>query len=90
MRVGGIIDWDLHNAQPGIEWLKRIRRQFEYSVWLNPVPAHYWDWMDGAYTISAINQVFPMDELTVEGLERSISKLKSRSVVGKGNKVAKR
>lgn len=90
MRVGGIIDWDLHNDRPGIEWLQRIRRHFEYSVWLNPIPANYWEWMEGAYTIRSIAQVFPMDELTVEGLERSIKRLKSRSRVGKESKVAKR
>lgn len=90
MRVGGIIDWDLHNARPGIEWLKRIRRRFEYSVWLNPIPASYWEWTEGAYTIKAIAEIFPMDELTVEGLERSIGRLKSRSTAGKGNKIARR
>jgi uncharacterized protein with von Willebrand factor type A (vWA) domain len=78
VRAGGIIDWNLYNARPGIDWLQRLRRHFEYSVWLNPVSQSYWDWMDGAYTIKAISQVFPMDELTVEGLERSIKKLKSR------------
>ncbi len=82
MQAGGIIDWDLHNDKPGIEWLRRIRQHFEYSVWLNPIPAKYWDWMDGRYTIRMIGQVFPMDELTVEGLERSVRKLKSRSKVG--------
>lgn len=82
VRVGGIIDWNLYNARAGIEWMQQLRRHFEYSVWLNPVPQSYWDWMDGAYTIRAISQVFPMDELTVEGLERSIRRLKSRQKVG--------
>jgi uncharacterized protein with von Willebrand factor type A (vWA) domain len=78
VRAGGIIDWNLYNARPGIDWLQRLRKRFEYSVWLNPIPKSYWDWMDGAYTIKAISGIFPMDELTVEGLERSIGKLKSR------------
>ena len=90
MRVGGIIDWYMHNEQPGIDWLKRIRQHFEYSVWLNPLPAKYWEWVEGAFTIRTIGQVFPMEELTVEGLERAIAKLKSRSAVGEGTKVAKR
>lgn len=84
-RVGGIIDWNLYNGRPGIEWLRRLRQHFEYSVWLNPVAKNYWDWMDGAYTIRAISQIFPMDELTVEGLERSIKKLKSRQRVAAPN-----
>jgi uncharacterized protein with von Willebrand factor type A (vWA) domain len=78
VRVGGIIDWNLYNARSGSDWLQRLRKHFEYSVWLNPIAKSYWDWMDGAYTIKAIAQIFPMDELTVEGLERSIRRLKSR------------
>ncbi|NLT21398.1 MAG: VWA domain-containing protein [Syntrophomonadaceae bacterium] len=80
-RTGGIIDWNLHNDLPGIEWLRRIRNHFEYSVWLNPIPRDYWEWMDGAFTIRKIGEIFPMDELTVDGLERSISKLRSRKAV---------
>jgi uncharacterized protein with von Willebrand factor type A (vWA) domain len=82
MRVGGVIDWDLHNDLPGIEWLKKIRRHFDYSVWLNPLPIKYWDWMDGAFSIKTIGSVFPMDELTVEGLERGIRKLKTKQITG--------
>jgi uncharacterized protein with von Willebrand factor type A (vWA) domain len=82
MRVGGVIDWDLHNDLPGIEWLKKIRKHFEYSVWLNPIPAKYWEWMDGAFSIRTISSVFPMEELTVEGLERGIRKLKTRQTTG--------
>ncbi|MGI5879099.1 MAG: vWA domain-containing protein [Syntrophomonadaceae bacterium] len=80
-RTGGIIDWNLHNDLPGIEWLRRIRNHFEYSVWLNPIPRDYWEWMDGAFTIRKIGEIFPMDELTVDGLERSINKLRSRKAV---------
>lgn len=90
MRTGGIIDWYLHNETPGIQWLQRIRQRFEYSVWLNPIPIRYWEWTEGAFTIKTIGQVFPMDELTVEGLERSIGKLKSRSGTGGRNVAAKR
>lgn len=82
MRVGGVIDWDSYNEQPGIDWLTRIRRHFEYSVWLNPISKDYWDYMDGAYTIRKIRQIFPMEELTVDGLEMGIKKLKSRQAVG--------
>lgn len=78
MRKGGIIEWGLYNDRPGIEWLKRIRQHFEYSVWLNPIPKNYWMWMDGAFTIKKISEVFPMEELTVDGLENATNKLKSR------------
>jgi len=77
-RVGGVIEWGLYNDRPGLEWLRRLRSHFEYSVWLNPIPRDYWDWTDGAWTIRAISQVFPMHELTVDGLERAILALRSR------------
>ncbi len=82
MQPGGIIEWGMNNDKPGIEWLKRIRKHFEYSVWLNPIAKRYWEWTEGAYTIAQIRQVFPMEELTVEGLESAIKKLRSRQTVG--------
>lgn len=82
LRTGGIIDWNLYNDRPGLEWLQRIRRRFEYSVWLNPIVRRYWDWTEGAFTIKKIGEIFPMDELTIEGLERVIGKLKTRQAVG--------
>ncbi len=77
---GGIIDWDLHNEEPGIAWLQRVKDRFEYSVWLNPIPASYWRWTEGAYTIKLIREVFPMYELTLNGLEQAIKCLKGRVV----------
>ncbi|NLB88057.1 MAG: VWA domain-containing protein [Syntrophomonadaceae bacterium] len=81
-RVGGIIEWELYNDKPGIDWLRRIRQRFEYSVWLNPIPKKYWEWTDGAYTIKKISEIFPMEELTVDGLDKAVKKLRSRSAVG--------
>ncbi|MGI6452974.1 MAG: vWA domain-containing protein [Syntrophomonadaceae bacterium] len=78
LRVGGIIDWDLYNDKPGIEWLQKIRRHFEYSVWLNPIPQQYWGWTDGAFTIRKVAEIFPMQELTVEGLGKAINMLLNR------------
>jgi hypothetical protein len=81
MRKGGIIEWGLYNDRPGIDWFKRIRQHFEYSVWLNPIPKNYWMWMEGAFTINKISEVFPMEELTIDGLQSAIDKLKSRQAI---------
>ena len=81
-RSGGIIDWDLYNERPGIEWLRDFRRNFEYSVWLNPMPANYWQFSDGSQSIRMVRNVFPMEPLSVDGLERAIRSLKSRQKVG--------
>jgi uncharacterized protein len=75
---GGSIDWSYTNDEPGIEWLRRIASHFDHTVWLNPIPAPYWDSVTGSYTISMVRNVFPMFELTVEGLEGAIKKLKMR------------
>lgn len=83
-RPGGVIDWDLYNHKPGIEWLTMLRRKFEYSVWLNPIPKKYWEWMDGLHTIKKISEVFPMEELTVDGLDRAIKSLKNRQATSVG------
>jgi hypothetical protein len=84
MRVGGVIDWELYNDKPGIDWLKRLRKHFEYSVWLNPITRDYWNWMEGSYTIKTIASVFPMHELTIDGLEQAIKSLRSRQPVKAG------
>jgi len=73
---GGAIDWSLHNDEAGITWLRRIAAHFNHAVWLNPIPEPFWDRVTGSYTISAIRDVFPMFELTVEGLDGAIKKLK--------------
>jgi len=76
MMVNGAIDWGMSNEEPGINWLQRLAAQFEYSVWLNPIPARYWGYTEGAYTISIIKKIIPMYELTIEGLDQAIKRLK--------------
>lgn len=79
LSVGGIIDWDRHNEEPGMTWLQRLRQHYEYSVWLNPIPAKEWQWSYGAYTIKLVSQVFPMYELTLDGLEQAVRRLRVRT-----------
>jgi len=74
--VGGAIDWSITNNEPGILWLQRIASNFEHIVWLNPIPAEYWRWTHGAYTIALIKDIIPMFELTLEGIDNAIKKLK--------------
>ncbi|MBI4567874.1 MAG: VWA domain-containing protein [Planctomycetes bacterium] len=71
---GGAIDYWENNRTPGIEWLKRLRRHFECAAWINPDPARYWD----HYTVAAIGNVFPMFELTLEGIDAAVRALKAR------------
>lgn len=75
---GGIIDWNQNNEEPGIAWLNRLAQHFHHSVWLNPVQAQFWDRTHGYETISAIRGVFPMFELTLDGLEQAVKALVAR------------
>jgi uncharacterized protein len=67
----GCIDYYYSNEQPGIEWLRRIKDNYPYSVWLNPTPREYWRHP----TVDAIGRVFPMFELTLDGLREAIKAL---------------
>ena len=73
--VNGNIDYFYTNDRPGLEWLSRIRDHFPHSVWLNPTHKNYW----GHYTVDTIGKVFPMFELTIDGLKDAIKALTSRT-----------
>jgi len=72
--VNGCIDYFSTNETPGIEWLLKIKERFPHSVWLNPTHRNYW----GHYTVDSISKVFPMFELTIDGLKDAIKALKAR------------
>ncbi len=74
----GIIWWGLSNEQPGIEWLQRLRRHFSHSAWLNPISADQWDTIYGRESIGMVRSVFPMFELTVDGLTQAVRALTVR------------
>jgi uncharacterized protein len=61
----GAIDYWYRNDRPGIEWLMDIRRRFRKAIWLNPEPKQYWP---GVPSTRMIQRVFPMYELTLEGM----------------------
>ena len=74
----GIIWWGYGNEEPGIEWLRRLRRHFPHSVWLNTIPAADWEHAYGSVTIRKVREVFPMFELTVDGLTAAVRALMVR------------
>lgn len=78
MMSNGNIFWELSNEEPGISWLQRLTKKFPYNVWLNPLPEKYWDGIHGYQTLQIIRDIFPMFELTLEGLEKAIKKLMVR------------
>jgi uncharacterized protein with von Willebrand factor type A (vWA) domain len=58
------------DRRPGIEWLKLLRTAFPASVWLNPVPKCYWS--GESITIDRIGRIFPMEDLTLDGIRNAV------------------
>jgi Uncharacterized protein conserved in bacteria len=75
MSEGGNLDWDVYNSEPGIEWLRKFTKRYKKCIWLNPVREERWKWAWGARTIKMVGEVFPMYELTLDGLDKGIKKL---------------
>ncbi|MBN1569923.1 MAG: VWA containing CoxE family protein [Acidobacteria bacterium] len=61
----GAIDYWYRNDRPGIEWLMDIRKRFRKIIWLNPEPSTWWA---SVPSTRMIRKIFPMYELTLEGM----------------------
>ncbi len=70
--AGGSIYIDENNRIPSIERLRTLEQTFRHCVWLNPVFESEWRY---TRSIGIIRQIFPMFELTLEGLEKSVAYL---------------
>lgn len=75
MSKGGNCYVGLYNEIPGIEWLSRFKNKYPKNIWLNPIPEREWEWTYGSRTLLKVKEMFPMYELTVDGLEAGIKKL---------------
>jgi hypothetical protein len=67
----GTSGWGDEGRVPGVHWLTTLREHFERSVWLNPDPPSGY----GHGTCGVIRDIFPMFQLTVEGLGEAVSEL---------------
>jgi len=72
MATDGSIHLEERSGRPSIESLRFLIQTFPHAVWLNPVPASMWDY---TRTISVIRDIFPMFELSIDGLEQAVSQL---------------
>jgi uncharacterized protein with von Willebrand factor type A (vWA) domain len=63
------------SGRPSIACLKFLAETFPHSVWLHPVPRPHWGY---TRTIGVIGQIFPMFELTIDGLEKAVAYLTSK------------
>jgi len=58
------------SGKPSYMKLQFIAKTFSRSVWLNPVSV--WEW-PYTRTVTQIQEIFPMFELTLDGLEKAVS-----------------
>jgi len=76
MATDGSIHVEEHTTKPSYERLRFIAETFPFSVWLNPKMASEWAY---TRTISMIREIFPMFELTIDGLEKAVTYLMRRN-----------
>jgi uncharacterized protein with von Willebrand factor type A (vWA) domain len=75
MAADGSIHLEERSGRPSIECLKFLAKTFPHSVWLNPITAAMWGY---TRTINVIGDIFPMFELSIDGLEKAISHLMTK------------
>ena len=76
MATDGSIHVEERTSLPSHERLRFIADNFPHSIWLNPKMAMEWPY---TRTISMIREIFPMFELTLEGLEQAVTHLMSEN-----------
>jgi uncharacterized protein with von Willebrand factor type A (vWA) domain len=72
MATDGSIHIEERSGKPSYERLRFIAKTFPRSVWINPKLAEEWAY---TRTIEHIREIFPMFELTLDGLEKAVSSM---------------
>jgi uncharacterized protein with von Willebrand factor type A (vWA) domain len=63
------------SGKPSIEQLKFLSTFFNNCVWLNPIAENHWPY---THTINMIRSIFPMFELSLDGLEKAVNHLMTK------------
>jgi uncharacterized protein with von Willebrand factor type A (vWA) domain len=75
LSTNGSIHLEERSGRPSIEQLKLLADTFRHSVWLNPTEQRAWGY---TRTIGVIGEIFPMFELTLDGLGKAVAHLMAR------------
>jgi len=77
--LGGSWDYTMTDKGRGIDnavgWFNELANHFDRTAWLNPEPEAYWNG-----TAEMIKRIFPMFELTLDGLGEAVRHLSKRGV----------
>lgn len=77
--LGGAWDYSMSDRGRGndtaLAWFQELAHHFDRNAWLNPEPEGYW-----TGTAEMIGRVFPMYQLTLDGLGEAVRHLSRRGV----------
>jgi uncharacterized protein with von Willebrand factor type A (vWA) domain len=76
MATDGSIHFEERSGKPSYQRLQFIAHTFSRTAWLNPKSVDEWPY---TRTIQAIGEIFPMFELTLDGLEKAVLHLMSKN-----------
>ncbi len=76
MATDGSIHLEERSGMPSYRRLQFISETFPHSIWLNPKMEYEWSF---TRTITAIREIFPMFELTLDGLEQAVTHMMSKN-----------
>ena len=76
MATDGSIYVEERSGKPSYERLHFIAKTFPHAIWLNPVMAEEWPY---TRTIGHVREIFPMFELTLDGLEKAVTYVMRKS-----------
>ncbi len=68
---GSVEHW---NEEAGEAWMRRFKRTYDKLIWINPLPAHQWEYSQSVHMTNDLvdGHMYP---LTLEGLEAAMSYL---------------
>jgi len=72
----GAIYINQSQAMPSMDRMKFLAKTFRHAVWLNPQAEKIWSY---TWTIGALNEIFPMFEVSLDWLEKAVMHLMSRN-----------
>jgi uncharacterized protein with von Willebrand factor type A (vWA) domain len=75
MAADGSIHLEERSGKRSIDCLQFLADTFSHCVWLNPISKNMWNYTQ---TIMAIGNIFPMYELSIDGLEKAVTHLMSK------------
>jgi len=76
MATDGSIHLEERSGRPSIERLKFISKTFRYALWINPKMEVEWPY---TRTIQVVREIFPMFELTLDGLDKAVKHMMSKN-----------